>query len=863
MNVLSTGYRALWRGILTALMLSVWGYSPVARADAPPEELPPLMLVDEFGLYPDHATRQESPAWNEKELPYTCTVPSRLWRWAVQQATDEEYAAAEAALHRLLSCRGRFADAVRTRSRILMGWILLHTERPQAAYAMLPSGRLPVRLRPLADAVAFWRIEALRDSGRHKKALSMLRSYLRTWQRGRFRMKALRLELELLLALHRPDTAYRKGRGVFNEIHELEEKENFAGSHEEAASVLLLRARAAGALGKQRQRSEMLMKLFTEYPHTIAAATAERRIGTDIEPLVMDCTDNDPEKLYSILRSFYRNGKGQLALRILARRWRDNPVEFKGVRARMGTLLGDVYLKLRMDEEARQIFSTLVSLWPDDKLADYWLKRLAKAYSRLGDWMGASEHFLTLWKRHRDDGNGARFLFYYAWQKGMAGEFRIARSALDQYMEYPRLRSRDIMTALWFKAWFAYRAGLYETALAELEALTAEYPRRNPYDDPAAYWKARIMERLGRHSDALRAYTGVAQSSSLASYYPLLAWQRIQALAPTLGVTPKPPRWLPPADAPLPPDTPGLFPEMYLKARQQWLAPKHSPATWGKKAATLKTQCEIYEPLQRGLLLASVGVTDEARLENQTFFRTLRNHTHRGRVRLPGGCANPVSVLGSNGWLYDYLIATASYSEAYRLAQQYYFAYTKPPSYNERIRRLYPPYYAGEIVDASLAFHAPPQMVAAVMLTESRFSTLAVSVAGARGLLQLIPPTALKINARVDYPGFHPSMLNVPRHNIPFGVWYLGALLQRFNGAISLSAAAYNGGPHNVAMWLNKNGGLPLDEFVESIPFRETRRYVKKVTALTMRFSLVYTGYIIADDFTAPAPPQTGTQPDF
>ena len=170
---------------------------------------------------------------------------------------------------------------------------------------MLPSGTLPRELKPLESAVAYWRILALRDAGKHRKALRFARKFLRTWKTdGRFRMKALRLELELLLALQKADTAYRKGRDVFNEIHELEDDKNFAGSHEEAAAVLLLRARAAGTLGKQHQRSELLIKLFTEYPHTLASAAGEKMIGTDIEPLVMDCTDNEPEKLYSILRSF-------------------------------------------------------------------------------------------------------------------------------------------------------------------------------------------------------------------------------------------------------------------------------------------------------------------------------------------------------------------------------------------------------------------------------------------------------------------------------------------------------------------------------------------------------------------------------
>jgi soluble lytic murein transglycosylase len=76
-----------------------------------------------------------------------------------------------------------------------------------------------------------------------------------------------------------------------------------------------------------------------------------------------------------------------------------------------------------------------------------------------------------------------------------------------------------------------------------------------------------------------------------------------------------------------------------------------------------------------------------------------------------------------------------------------------------------------------------------------------------------------------------PEDLNLldPSINIRLGAQYLGRLGQKFKGSLPLVAAAYNAGPHRVETWLVNFGQLDMDEFVEHIPFMETRNYVKKV----------------------------------
>jgi soluble lytic murein transglycosylase len=107
--------------------------------------------------------------------------------------------------------------------------------------------------------------------------------------------------------------------------------------------------------------------------------------------------------------------------------------------------------------------------------------------------------------------------------------------------------------------------------------------------------------------------------------------------------------------------------------------------------------------------------------------------------------------------------------------------------------------------------------------------------------MQLIPPTARAIakETKIDPPS--PDELYAPESNISLGTWYLSALLDRF-GHPSLCAAAYNAGATPVAKWASTRGDLPLDEWVEEIPWKETRGYVKNVTANYFVYRTLYGG---------------------
>ena len=124
-------------------------------------------------------------------------------------------------------------------------------------------------------------------------------------------------------------------------------------------------------------------------------------------------------------------------------------------------------------------------------------------------------------------------------------------------------------------------------------------------------------------------------------------------------------------------------------------------------------------------------------------------------------------------------------------------------------------------------------LILSIIRQESSFSPYAVSSAGARGLMQIMPATAKQI-ARKKRKSFSVHELNSnPDLNVELGSAYFAELLKKFNGSYVLAIAAYNAGPTNVNKWVKKIGN-PLDDidpidWIERIPFNETRNYVQRV----------------------------------
>lgn len=138
--------------------------------------------------------------------------------------------------------------------------------------------------------------------------------------------------------------------------------------------------------------------------------------------------------------------------------------------------------------------------------------------------------------------------------------------------------------------------------------------------------------------------------------------------------------------------------------------------------------------------------------------------------------------------------------------------------------------YAADVEAAARKYGLDPNLLFAVMRVESIFNRRIVSYAGAVGLMQIMPRTGYRIAQKLGRPEFEVTDLLDPKLNVEFSAWYLASLLERFDGNLPLAIASYNGGPHNVRLWMRANNPeMPLDTFLERIPFSQTHRYVQRV----------------------------------
>ncbi len=152
----------------------------------------------------------------------------------------------------------------------------------------------------------------------------------------------------------------------------------------------------------------------------------------------------------------------------------------------------------------------------------------------------------------------------------------------------------------------------------------------------------------------------------------------------------------------------------------------------------------------------------------------------------------------------------------------------------------YPQAYEKNVSSYAKRFNVSESLVLAIMRAESHFNSEAYSPVGARGLMQIMPYTATQISRLLGEDGVGDQDLLIPEVNIRLGSRYLSRLQKKFQDQVPLVAAGYNAGPHRVYSWLNTFGTLDMDEFIEHVPFVETRNYMKKVVRNYAIYNALY-----------------------
>jgi len=433
---------------------------------------------------------------------------------------------------------------------------------------------------------------------------------------------------------------------------------------------------------------------------------------------------------------------------------------------------------------------------------------LAQSLQRGGQQQAAITAWTTIsdrWPEHRfaDDG-----LFHAGEIELRRGRLVEARAAFTGLAE--RFPQGDMVPAgLWGMAWAAFEAGDRADALKWLRKQAA-LPPQGPHHErvlQARYWIARLLldeaeelEEPGQRKLAVEQLSSLAKDAPL-NWYGLLAFWRVHE-----------------AD--------------------------------GERAAELATDVRsVVDTLRSGPEAPPHFVFEQELADRPGFeegLQLLRSGLHKEAV------TELRFALGRKPWdrwsSDTLLLGAALLSRAgapnfgHELLRRK-FKRTMPgisPPERPLWVHAYPTAFGEEIATAAAAHPFDRWLFQGLVRDESAFTATIRSWAGAMGLSQLMWGTAKESARKMGIGRITRSMLSDPALNLKIGSWYLGRLHDRWNGHLALAIGSYNAGPGAEKRWVTARGDYPLDAFVETIPFKQTRLYTKHVYASYQTYYALY-----------------------
>jgi soluble lytic murein transglycosylase len=342
--------------------------------------------------------------------------------------------------------------------------------------------------------------------------------------------------------------------------------------------------------------------------------------------------------------------------------------------------------------------------------------------------------------------------------------------------------------AHWKAAWLTLRQGRNDEAKKEFDEQIALYPLGNE-TSAALYWRARLAEEDNDFAMA-RAYYQKLSERYRNYYYAELGRERLTHLSAGTAQ---------PGDYALLDHVP--------------------PLDHGEKVDLPEAPADDLH-LQKAELLGNGGLIDLAVRELQAAA------TSDGGKWEPAETAHLYTDTGH----YNLAIEVMKHSVPS------YFAVDLPNLPREYWEALFPRPYWNDLKKFSVANGLDPYLVASLIRQESEFNPAAVSRANAVGLMQLLPKTGKLVARQEKLKRYNPSQLYTPTVNLQLGTRYFKGMVDQFGGSFEYALAAYNAGSDRVQEWLGQGKYRDAPEFVESIPFTETREYVQAI----MRNASVY-----------------------
>ncbi|HSN92761.1 MAG TPA: lytic transglycosylase domain-containing protein [Anaeromyxobacteraceae bacterium] len=687
---------------------------------------------------------------------------------------------------------GRFAEAARLlakvpgpQARFLRALALAEAGRP--AEALDAAGGLESDLPDLADRVHFLRGQELEAQGRRQEAAAALAGV----RDGSLLAGAARLaRARLLEGAGQPEAALE---ALVPLLHASPPDDLSAPDATAAALLHAGRLRAASRPPDAAGARAALVECWAGHPLSAEATECRAALGRLPGP-----SGAPPAPADALRRAegLLEANRSAAALALLGPLLEGLPAAAadQPLACRVRTAVGRAYRRERRHAEVIAALRPVVEACTDPALRARALYVLAGSAAVAGQRDEAVGHYRRLAREFPAHALADDALLLAAETLARDGRTDEAADALAAVVrDHPSGDARD--EARFRMAWMARRAGETDAAVAQLLAIEESERGLDAYEHArAAYWRARLTAERGEEGRAAaRAIWADLVARNPTDYYALLARARLREGAGQDA------DGLPPPLA-APPSPPGSFAAGSLPGDPHFRA---------------------------GVALLRMGLARQAADE-------LRAVSTAG---LAGGDPEPVALLA------DLLDRAGDHRSAHRLLRTAGRELLRRPPEGPTLRLwrvAYPDAYGTEIRRRAEEAGVPSHLLHALVREESALDPLAVSPAGAVGLTQLMPSTARAVARRLRMARPGRVDLRDASVNLRIGARYLSELLERYDGSAALALAAYNAGMGAVGRWLEEGRDRSLDEFVEEIPYDETRGYVKRVLRSYAAYHLLY-----------------------
>jgi len=513
--------------------------------------------------------------------------------------------------------------------------------------------------------------------------------------------------------------------------------------------------------------------------------------------------------LYERGRNLYRSGLYEKAVETFSKLREKDPrnPNTPDVLVRTGIALYNINRRA----EAATTLEKIVRDYPGNERIAEALNWLGKSYSKLGEREKSIKTFQRIISSYPACEWADDALFYIGNVYREAGDMKKAIAFYARLAaEYPDSNYSD--SAYWWQAWAHYNAGDFRGTEQLLQEMVIRYPR-SFLANQARYWQGRAAEKAGSPTRAALYYRKAIKRGPY-SYYGHRSAERLAGI----GIIDTAVKTDAAGEA-AQPCAEGMCPEEALEAFDA----DDSPPVWTEEAKKLLSE----EPtFKKTLELMFLDMKKEAAAELWALQETA--------VRKRGALIALSKAFFELGDYHRSLILVLRNYDRYLDG-----ARRETPG--DFWLLAYPQGYWDSIVASSRKYGLDPYYIAAIIREESQFRAEAVSPAGARGVMQVMPTTGEWIARTIRLQGFDRDRLFDSDTAISVGSWYVAHLMKRFNNDPLLVAAAYNAGPEAVASWLTRSSAASTpDEFVEQIPFSETRGYVKKVLRNYAEYRRIY-----------------------